>query len=83
MVLSDLEISIIVKNIQFTNNALSQISFIEIPRCKMNLARNTKLNKQHKIDFYTVHLESLNNEFNQLKMELDLLNSQLNNNLII
>ncbi len=80
MVLSELEITNINQNINNINNLLSKISFIEIPRCKTNLLRNTKLNKQHKIDYYTVQLDSLNNEFNQLKMELDLLGNQLLDN---
>ncbi len=80
MVLSELEITNINQNINNINNLLSKISFIEIPRCNTNLLRNTKLNKQHKIDYYTVQLDSLNNEFNQLKMELDLLGNQLLDN---
>ncbi len=79
MILSELEITNINKQINNINNLLSKISFIEIPRCKTNLYRNIKLNKQAKIDYYTVQLDSLNNEFNQLKIELELLNNQLNN----
>ncbi len=77
MILSELEITNINHQINNINNLLYKICFIEIPRCKTNLYRNIKLNKQAKIDYYTVQLDSLNNEFNQLKIEL--LNNQLNN----